>query len=79
MFNIFKRPVNKESLQSWCKILDDIAKVAILAAPVVLYGENAIGYKVLNCLFLVISAYACLFSADFMRKNLEKLITEKEE
>ena len=69
MLNMFKRPLNKESLDSWCKILDDVAKVAILAISVVLYGQNEIVYKVANGIFLFISAYFCLFSADFLRRN----------
>ncbi|QIM62873.1 hypothetical protein A1D29_05985 [Pasteurellaceae bacterium Orientalotternb1] len=79
MFNLFKRPLHKDSLDSWCKILDDVAKVAILAIPVVLYNETLLAYKVANSLFLVSSAYLCLFSADFMRKNKAKLTNEEGE
>lgn len=69
MFNIFKRPINKESLESWTKILDDVAKVAILAIPVILYGVNTVGFRITNSIFLAICAYFCLFSADFLRKH----------
>lgn len=78
MLNIFKHPLNKESVDSWCKILDDIAKVAILAIPVVLYSGNEISYKFTNSIFLVISAYCCLMGANIMRRNKEKLTTPKE-
>lgn len=77
MPNPFKRPLNRDSLESWCKILDDIAKVAVLAIPVVLYGQNGIWYKAANGIFLGISAYFCLFSADFLRRN-KAAFTEKE-
>lgn len=76
--NIFKRPLHKDSLDSWCNILDDVAKVAILAIPVVLYNEILLTYKVANSAFLACSAYLCLFCADFMRKNKVKL-TDKGE
>lgn len=77
MFNVFKRPFHQESLDSWCKMLDDIAKVAILALPVILYSEKGIGYKLINSLFLVISVYICLMVSDLTRKNKSKLITER--
>lgn len=76
MFNIFKRPIHKESLESWTKILDDIAKVAILAIPVVLYGTNSVEFKIINAISLTISAYSCLFSADFLRKHKEEFTKE---
>lgn len=78
MLNIFKRPLHKDSLDSWCKMLDDIAKVAILAVPVVLYGTYPISYKVMNVVFLAVCAYSCLLSSDFMRKNKDELTKEKE-
>ncbi len=36
MFNLFRSPIEKSSLSAWSKLTDDIAKVAILAMPVIL-------------------------------------------
>lgn len=76
--SIFKRPVNSDSLDAWCKILDDISKVAILSTPVVLYSDNTFSYKIFNAIFLTIAAYSCLHSADFMRRNKNDLIKNQE-
>ena len=45
MFNLFKLPIEKGSLEAWSKLSDDVAKVAILAVPVILYGEQALSLK----------------------------------
>ncbi|VEI47656.1 Uncharacterised protein [Actinobacillus equuli] len=39
---------------------DDIAKVALLALPVILYSKESLEFRSLNILFLCIIAYACL-------------------
>ena len=33
MLNLLKRPIEVETLDTWAKILEDMAKVAILAIP----------------------------------------------
>ena len=40
MLNLFKLPIEKSSLEAWSKLSDDVAKVDILAMPVILYGET---------------------------------------
>jgi len=40
MYNLFRKPIEKTSFESWAKVSDDIAKVAILACPVILYGKD---------------------------------------
>ncbi|HDL3754360.1 TPA: hypothetical protein PW529_002555, partial [Mannheimia haemolytica] len=40
MLSIFKTPVEKETLDDWAKISVDVAKVAILAIPVILFGKE---------------------------------------
>lgn len=77
MWNIFKKPFNQESLDSWSKLLDDVAKIAILAIPVVLYSPNSTGYKIANAILLIVFVYLGLFCADFIRKNKSSL-TSKE-
>lgn len=76
MFSPFKKPLNQESLDSWCKILDDISKVAVLAIPVILYADKPIAYRIVNGISLAICAYFCLYSADKLRKNKNKLTQE---
>lgn len=76
MFNIFKKPFNRESLDSLCKILDDISKIELLAIPVVLYSPNGLFYKLFNSFVLLFSMYICLFMADFIRKNKGNLMEE---
>lgn len=69
MLNLFKRPIETETLDSWCKIADDIAKVAILAIPVMLYGNEIISLKVINSLLLLAGAYSSLLISRHLRKN----------
>ncbi|QIM62886.1 hypothetical protein A1D29_06070 [Pasteurellaceae bacterium Orientalotternb1] len=69
MWNIFKRPIEFETLDAWAKISDDIAKVAILAIPVMLYGNETVLMKILNSIFLLIGAYFWLFISRYLRKS----------
>ena len=48
MLNLFKLPIEKSSLEAWSKLSDDVSKVAILAMPVILYGEQPLFLKGLN-------------------------------
>lgn len=78
LFNIFKKPLNSESIDSWCKALDDIAKISLLGVPVLLYSGNALIYKIINTFLLLLSSYICLLMADFMRRNKAELIAQNE-
>lgn len=77
MWNIFKRPINPESLESWVKMLDDLAKVALVTIPVLLYGSNSVLFKTTNTLLLLIFVYLMLFTSNQLRKYKVKLIQEK--
>lgn len=72
MFNIFKRPFEKSSQEAWAKMSDDIAKVAILALPVMLYGKEPVYLKIINSILLLIGIYSALFIGRFIRRELEK-------
>ncbi len=48
MLNIFTKPFEQETLDDWAKLSVDIAKVAILAIPVILYGKDALLIKFIN-------------------------------
>ena len=71
MLNLFKLPIEKSSLEAWSKLSDDVAKVAILAMPVILYGEQSLFLKGLNISFLLIIAYACLVMGCKFRQLVE--------
>ncbi|OOR99428.1 hypothetical protein B0187_04870 [Haemophilus paracuniculus] len=69
MLRFLKRPLNADSLEAWCKMLDDVAKVALLTTPVVIYSNNGLSYKIANGIFLAVAIYACIIGADALRRN----------
>ena len=71
MLNLFKLPIEESSLEAWSKLSDDVAKVAILAMPVILYGEQSLFLKGLNISFLLIIAYVCLVMGRKFRQLVE--------
>lgn len=72
MFNLFKLPIERTSLEAWAKLSDDVAKVAILAMPVILYGEQVAFLKGLNIGSLLVIAYFCLAVGRIFRQLSEK-------
>lgn len=72
MLNLFKLPIEKSSLEVWSKLSDDVAKVAILAMPVILYGEKVFLLKVLNIGSLLVVTYFCLAVGRIFRQLSEK-------
>lgn len=73
MWNITKRPFEKETLDDWAKLSVDVAKVAILAIPVILYGKDPIIIKILNTVLLGVGVYAGLFAGRKFRKMKEEM------
>ncbi|QTM01253.1 hypothetical protein [Mannheimia sp. ZY171111] len=72
MFNLFKRPIETETIDAWTKIADDIAKVAILAIPVMLYGNETAVIKIINSFLLLAGAYFSLLISRHLRRNKHK-------
>lgn len=70
--NIFKAPIDKETLDDWAKIALDCAKVSILAIPVLLYGNETAFNKLYYSVLLAISAYCLLFIAKECRSFSKK-------
>lgn len=70
MWNIFTPPIEKLTIESWAKISDDIAKIAILAIPVILYGNYSIYFKFIHTILLFAGTYAFLLVARLLRQNL---------
>lgn len=67
MLSIFKTPVEKETLDDWAKISIDVSKVAILAVPVVIYGNESVFLKICNLIFLGVSIFSGLTLARKLR------------
>lgn len=72
MLNLFKRPIEKDTLDDWAKIATDIAKVAIIAIPVILYGNDPLYLKLTNTVLLSIGVYASLQSGRIIRQYKQK-------
>lgn len=68
MWNIAKKPFEKETLDDWAKLSVDVAKVAILAIPVILYGKDPIIIKIINTVLLGIGVYGGLFAGRSFRR-----------
>ncbi|NBI12092.1 hypothetical protein GVX81_00310 [[Haemophilus] felis] len=70
--NLFKRPIEAESLDAWAKMSDDIAKVSALATPVVIFGNSSFVLKIINILLLAILVYACMITGRIIRQHKQK-------
>lgn len=73
MWNLFKTPIEKSSFEAWSKLTDDIAKVAILAIPVILYGNDANYTKGFNITMLILFTYFFLNCGRQLRRKLEEM------
>lgn len=73
MWNVTKRPFEKETLDDWAKLSVDVAKVAILAIPVILYGRDPVTIKLINTILLGIGVYGGLFAGRKFRKMKEEM------
>lgn len=75
-FNLLKRPTEPETLDAWAKILEDIAKVAILALPVIIFGQNGVFFKFASSVAILMIAYFSLIGGKQIRKHKHYLSTE---
>lgn len=76
-WNLLKRPIKKETTDSWAKNLEDLAKVALLAMPVILYGEYSWSFKAINLVLLASFSYFILFGAKGLREYQDRLSAEE--
>ncbi|KAA6207995.1 hypothetical protein [Avibacterium paragallinarum] len=76
LFNLLKRPIETETLDAWAKILEDIAKVALLALPVVIFGQNHFLFKLASSFALLLIAYLALIGGKQIRKHKPYLSKE---
>lgn len=77
VFNLLKRPIETETLDAWAKILEDIAKVSILALPVVIFGQSGVFFKIASSVALMYVAYFALIGGKQIRKHKTFLSSEK--
>lgn len=75
MLNLLKRPIEAETLEAWAKIMEDLAKVALLTLPVVIFGQNSTLFKVIASVALFAIAYFSLISGKQIRKHKPYLST----
>ncbi len=68
MLNLFKRPIEPDTLDAWAKIIEDIAKVAILAIPVVIFGQGEAAFKAWSTVALIVVTYFFLLGGRFFRQ-----------
>ncbi|MDO4697840.1 MAG: hypothetical protein Q4A60_04095 [Pasteurellaceae bacterium] len=67
LFNPFKQPFDNETLESWSKNLDDIAKIALVAMPVLIYGQYGLLFKFINFALLCITILSSLGVSRHLR------------
>ncbi len=67
--NLWHRPIERATLEAWARCAEDVAKVALLALPIVLYGGYPLGVKALNMGLLVLIAYLGLLFGKHLRQH----------
>ncbi len=67
--NLFSRPISENTIEAWAKILEDLAKLAFIAMPAVLYGEYTFIFKGANIVLLVLMSYLFLVGAKLLRNS----------
>lgn len=69
-WNVFKRPIKRSNLESWCKLLDDTIKAALIAIPATIYSELAIELKLFSLTFLLLWIYISAVFTTTIRNDL---------
>lgn len=72
MWNLFRRPIEKSSFDSWAKISDDVAKVAMIALPTALLSNVLLETKVAYLMSLIVLIYLLLTTGRILRKKAEE-------
>ncbi|RZN55163.1 hypothetical protein [Avibacterium paragallinarum] len=75
MLNLFKKPIEIETLDDWAKMSIDISKVAILAIPVILFNSEPLLLKIIKTVFLIIGAYSGLI----VHRQLKRVKSQRKE
>lgn len=77
MLRLFKPPFEVSTLEAWSKMSDDIAKVAILAIPVMLYSNYTLGFRIFNIIMLIVIILTFLTMGRFLRQEVARYQKEK--
>lgn len=78
MLNLFQKPFEPETLDVWAKMSDDVAKVAVLAMPVLIYAKDNVWFKVLNVCLLAVAIYVFLLMGRLLRQLKVRQENKKE-
>lgn len=70
--NLFKRPIELSTLESWSKFCDDVRKVAFIAIPPMIYSDYVLWLKFTNLVGLFIVSYGFLLVGRGIRQLIEK-------
>lgn len=78
MWNLFCFPTKKETIEAWAKMLEDFAKVSIIALLVVFFGKEGLIFKAFGIGGLILIAYCSLIIAKYTREKMSELIFKEE-
>ncbi|MFC1040768.1 hypothetical protein ACFGWM_03380 [Pasteurella multocida] len=70
--NLFKRPIELSTLESWSKFCDDVGKVAFIAIPPMIYSNYDLRVKAENIIALLVITYGFLLAARTIRQFIDK-------
>lgn len=70
--NLFKRPIEISTLESWSKFCDDVGKVAFVVVPAMLYSNYELWIKISSIIGLFIATYFCLVIGRNIRQFIER-------
>lgn len=70
--NLFKRPMELSTLESWSKFCDDVGKVAFVAIAPMIYSDYVLFIKVGNISALMAITYGFLLAGRTIRQFIEK-------
>lgn len=66
--NPFRQPRSRSAMKSWAHQCDDAAKIALFAAPAMFVSENALLYKVISGIGLLIVSYVFLLIGEHLHQ-----------
>lgn len=70
-WNVFKRPIKKNNLEAWSKLLDDTIKAALIALPATIYSELQVEIKLVSLTFLLLWIYISTVLTTTIRNGLD--------
>ena len=69
----FRYPLSSETLDSWAKMLEDIAKTVIIALPaVILFGSYSTAMRWFMAVSMIVVLALCIWNANALRHIAQK-------